>query len=95
MSAIPSLQIVVEFLLAHCRVYLLAFFFCALYQENEVWDLMGSCLIKFPLFSSDTVFNLGERSLLPLTAVPSPWGMTEEESQKSGHAHTSLGRSDS
>lgn len=48
-SAIPSLQIVVEFLLAHCRLYLLAFFFCALYQKNKVWDLMGSCLNQVPL----------------------------------------------
>lgn len=43
---------------------------------------------------SNTVFNLGERSLLPPTAVPSPWGMPEEESRKSGHVHTSLGCSE-
>lgn len=25
------------------------FFFCALYQKNKVWDLMGSCLNQVPL----------------------------------------------
>lgn len=44
---------------------------------------------------SNIVFNLGERSLLLLTAVPSPWGMPEEEFLKSGHVHTRLGCSDS